>query len=111
MVWLTLLTEVLLVGFRKLPFTCTYPLFQHSAVVVAMPYVFGYFAFTAITSELELEAFSRPARGMVFFVISLGVWYIVLRVRRSFVEIHDYLIFEDAPAPAFECLHLSDGAG
>jgi hypothetical protein len=109
MIWLVLLTEVLFVGFCKLPFTCTYPLFQHSAVVVAMAYVFGYFAFTAITSELELEALSRPARGMVFLVISLCVWYVVHRVRKSFVEIRECLVFEDTPAAAFECLHLSDG--
>jgi hypothetical protein len=109
MIWLVLLTEVLLVGFRKLPFTCTYPLFQHSAVVVAMAYVFGYFAFTTITSELELEAFSSPAKGAVFLVASLGAWYIVHGVRRSFVEVPEYLIFEDTPAAAFECLHLSDG--
>jgi hypothetical protein len=109
MIWLMLLTEVLLVGFRKLPFTCTYPLFQHSAVIVAMAYVFGYFAFTAITSELELEALSRPVRGMVFLVISLCVWYVVHRVRKSFVEVRECLLFEDTPAAAFECLHLSDG--
>jgi hypothetical protein len=109
MIWLALLTEVLLVGFRKLPFTCTYPLFQHSAVVVAMALVFGYFAFTAVTSELESEAFSRPVRGIVFLLISLGVWYIVLRVRRSLVEIRENLIFEDTPAATFQCLHLSDG--
>jgi hypothetical protein len=109
MVWLVLLTEVLLVGFRKLPFTCTYPLFHHSAVVVAMAYVFGYFVFTAITSEFELEAFSGSIRGIVFLVASLGVWYLVIRVRKSFVELRENLIFEDTPATAFECLHLGDG--
>lgn len=109
MIWLVLLTEVLLVGFRKLPFTCTYPLFQHSAVVVAMAYVFGYFAFTTITSELELEALSIPVRGIVFLVISFCVWYVIHRVRKSFVEVRECLVFEDTPAAAFECLHLSDG--
>jgi hypothetical protein len=107
MAWLVLLTEVLLVGFRKLPFTCTYPLFEHSAVAVAMAYVFGYFAFTAITSELELESFSRPVMGMVFLVISLGLWYTVHRVRRLFVEVDEHLIFEDKPAVSFQLLHLS----
>ena len=36
MIWFVLLTEVLLVGFRKLPFTCTYPSFQPSAVVAVI---------------------------------------------------------------------------
>jgi len=107
MIWLVLLTDVLFVGFRKLPFTCTYPVFQHSAVAVAMAYVFGYFAFTAITSELELDAFSRPVMGMAFLVISLGVWYTVHRVRRLFTEVGEHLIFEDKPAAAFQLLDLN----
>ncbi len=107
MIWLVLLTEVLLVGFRKLPFTCTYPVFQHSAVAVALAFVFGYFAFTTITSELELEALSRPLMGMAFLVISVGVWYTAHRVRRLFTEVDEHLIFEDRPAAAFQLLHLS----
>src|ERR1700730_4919702 len=107
--WFVLLTEVLLVGFRKLPFTCTYPPFQHSAVVAVIAYVFGYFAFTAMTSELESEALLSPVMGEVFLVISLGVWYIVHRVRRSVVEVDEPLTFEGAPAAPFELLHLTDG--
>jgi len=99
----------LLVGFRKLPFTCSYPLFQHSAVVVAIAYVLAYFVFTAVTSELESQAFSGPFMGVVVFVISLGVWYIVHRVRSSFAELAGPVIFEDTPAAAFELLHLSEG--
>ncbi len=108
-IWCVLLTEVLLVGFRKLPFTCSYPLFQHSAVVVAIAYVLAYFVFTAVTSELESQAFSGPFMGVVVFVISLGVWYIVHRVRSSFAELAGPVIFEDTPAAAFELLHLSEG--
>ena len=107
-IWSVLLTEVLLVGFRKLPFTCTYPVFQHSAVVVAMAYVFGYFAFTAVTAEFEAEAFSRPVWGILFLVPGLGVWYLVHRVRKSFVEAREHLVFEDVPAAAFERLHLNE---
>jgi hypothetical protein len=110
-IWVVLLTEVFLVGFRKLPFTCTYPLFRHSAVVVAITYVFGYFAFTASTAELESEAFLSPARGIVSLAISLGVWYAVLRVRKNLTEVDEPLVFEDIPAPAFDLLHLSDRGG
>jgi hypothetical protein len=108
-IWCVLLTEVLLVGFRKLPFTCSYPLFQHSAVVVAIAYVLAYFVFTAVTSELESQAFSGPLMGVVFLVISLGVWYVVHRVRSYFAEVAEHVIFEDIPAAAFEFLHLGEG--
>lgn len=108
-IWLVLLSEVLLVGFRKLPFTCTYPSFQPSAVVALIAYVLGYFAFAVITSELESEALSSPVAGGVFLVMSLGVWYTVHRTRRSAMEIDEHLVFEDSPAADFELLHLTDG--
>jgi hypothetical protein len=108
-IWLVLLSEVLLVGFRKLPFTCTYPLFQPSAVVAVIAYVLGYFAFVVITSELESEALSSPVAGGVFLVMSLGVWCTVHRIRSSVMEIEEHLVFEDSPAADFELLHLTDG--
>jgi len=107
--WFVLLTEVLIAAFCKLPFTCTYPPFQHSAVVMVMAYVFGYFAFTVITPQIESDALSAPVRGTLFLFLSLGVWYSVHRIRKSVLEADAKLIFEDVPAPAFQCLHLSDG--
>jgi hypothetical protein len=107
--WLVLLTEVLVVGFRKVPFTCTYPPFQPSAVVTAVACVLGYFAFTAVTSELESEAFVSPVSGSLFLVMSLGAWCTVHRIRSSVVEVDQELTFEDTPAAPFQFLHLTDG--
>ena len=56
-----LLAEILLVRFRKLPFTCTYPPFEHSAVVVVIVYVLGFLAFAGVTSELEFDTLMNPA--------------------------------------------------
>ncbi|PYX86077.1 MAG: hypothetical protein DMG70_01460 [Acidobacteria bacterium] len=106
--WLWLLTEVLLVDFHKLPFACAYPSFQPSAVVAMIAFVLGYFAFTAMTADLEAKALVSPGVGGVFLVISLGVWYAVYGIRRSVVGIDNHLMFEDAPARHFEFLHLSD---
>lgn len=44
-IWVVSLSEILLVRFAKLPFTCRYPAFRHSAVVVVLAYGLGYFAF------------------------------------------------------------------
>ncbi|MGA8436780.1 MAG: hypothetical protein WB762_12285 [Candidatus Sulfotelmatobacter sp.] len=109
MVWLALLTEVLLVGFRKFPFTCTYPSFQPSAVIAVIAFVLGYFAFTAMTSQLESEVLASPLAGGVFLVMSLGVWYALHRVRKIVVETDQHLIFEDSPVAHFELLRLTDG--
>jgi len=76
---------------------------------MVMAYVFGYFAFTVITPQIESDALSAPVRGTLFLFLSLGVWYSVHRIRKSVLEADAKLIFEDVPAPAFLCLHLSDG--
>jgi hypothetical protein len=41
--WSLLLTEVLLLRFRKIPFTCSYPPFRDSAVVLVLSFVLGFF--------------------------------------------------------------------
>jgi hypothetical protein len=107
--WSALLSEMLLVRFRKLPFTCTYPPFQHSAVVAVILYVLGFLAFTGMTSEFEFGMFTNPAVGIVFVVIGLACLGIVRRMRREMIDIDQQIIFEDTAAAQFEFLRLSDG--
>lgn len=108
--WIVLLTEVLVTGFRKLPFTCSYPPFHHSAVVVVIAFVFGYYAFAVMTSELEGEAFENPARGIVRLLICLAVWYGIYRFRKTVIDGREHLIFEDVPDAPFERLCLTEGS-
>ena len=107
-VWSWLLAEILLVRFRKLPFTCTYPPFEHSAVVVVIVYVLGFLTFAGVTSELELDTLMNPSSSVVFLAIGLGVWSLVRHMRRDALELDKQVIFEDIAAPQFEFLHLSD---
>ena len=106
--WSVLLAEILLVRFRKLPFTCTYPPFEHSAVVLVIGYVLGFLVFAGVTSELEFDSLTNPAAGIVFVVIGVGVWSLVRHMRREALELDQQIIFEDVPAPQFEFLHLGD---
>ena len=108
-IWSVLLTEILLTRFRKLPFTCTYPSFQYSAVVNVIAYTLGFLAFAGMTSDFESEALTNPVMGIVFFVFGIGAWFVVRRVRQGVVEIDKELIFEDVPASGFEFLYLADG--
>lgn len=107
--WSALLSEVLLVRFRKIPFTCTYPPFQHSAVVAVIVYGLGFLGFAGMTSEVEFAMFMNPVVGIVFLVIGLAVWGILGRVRRGMVDVDKQIIFEDLAAAQFEFLRLSDG--
>jgi hypothetical protein len=108
-IWSALLTEIFLTNFRKFPFTCTYPPFQHSVVVNVIAYTLGFLAFAGITSELESAVFARPVMGIFLFMLAIGGWFLVHRVRQGVVEIDKELIFEDVPGSGFEFLYLSDG--
>ncbi len=103
-----LLAEILLARFHKLPFTCSYPPFQHSAVVAVIIYVLGFLAFVEMTSQLEVDTLRNPANGVTFVVIGAAVWLIARRLRRNAIEIDRQIIFEDNPGTGFEFLHLMD---
>lgn len=47
--------------------------------------------------------------GIDLFVIGIGAWFMVRRVRQGVVEIAKELIFEDVPVSGFELLYLADG--
>ena len=108
-VWSVLFTEILLVRFRKLPFTCTYPPFQHSAVVSVIICVLGFMVFSEMTAQLESEAFASPGNGIILLIVCLAVWAGIRRVRQGVVGVDRELVFEDVASSGFEFLHLSDG--
>ena len=102
-----LLADILLVRFRKVPFTCSYPPFRHSAIVVMLVYFFGFSAFVGLTSSLEYWALLHPALIFLFIPVTFGAWYLLHRFRRETMEIDKHLIFEEQPPTAFEVLDLA----
>jgi hypothetical protein len=108
--WSLLLIEVLLLRFRKIPFTCSYPPFRDSAVVLALSYVLGFVVFVVPTSNLEHWALANPAVMAAWFVIVLLAWYGVSRIHRGDMQIDQELIFEEKAPVAFELLDLGRGS-
>lgn len=106
-IWSVLLADILLVRFRKVPFTCSYPPFRHSAIVVMLVYFFGFSAFVALTSGLEHWALLNPPWVLIFIPIILGVWYARSRFQQDTIEIDKELIFEERQPADFEVLDLS----
>jgi hypothetical protein len=107
--WSLLLTDILLLRFRKIPFTCSYPPFRDSAVVLVLFYVLGFFVFVVLTSHLEHWGLSNPILMGSLIAIVLIAWYVVSRFHQGIEEIDKELIFEEnAPAP-FELLDLGRG--
>lgn len=107
--WSLLLAEILLLRFRKVPFTCSYPPFRDSAVVLVLTCVLGFFVFVILTSSLEHWALLSPLLMGLFVVVPLVVGYALSRWREEVPEIDKELIFEESPK-GFELLDLGHGA-
>ncbi|MGB2620721.1 MAG: hypothetical protein WA857_14545 [Candidatus Acidiferrum sp.] len=93
--------ELLLVRFRKIPFTCTYPPFQsHSALILAA-YLFGFIIFTSYLPELDLWSLADPWRAIVFFPLIAAVLASIHFYRKQMLDMDKQLIFEEFSASGF----------
>ena len=106
-IWSVILTDVLLVRFRKVPFTCSYPPFRHSAIVVMLVYLFGFSAFVGLTSSVDQWVLGNHAAMLIFIPLVLGTRYARLRFELGTIAIDKQLIFEEKPRAEFEILDLA----
>ncbi len=102
----TLLAAILLVRFRKVPFTCSYPPFRDSAIPIIIAYVFGFSAFVGITARIEYAALHNPLMLLLFVPLLIAVWYALRRYQQETIAIDKNLIFEEKQPVAFEVLGL-----
>jgi hypothetical protein len=106
--WSVLLTEVVLIRFRKLPFTCSLPLFQQHSIVTLLGCVFGFFLFAVITPQMEEWAFADPVRMIVFIPLIAAAWYVPRHIRQNAMDVEKELLFEETQTRAVEVLQLGD---
>jgi hypothetical protein len=105
-----LLTQILLRNFRKIPFTCSYPPFGQSSVLLALFYVMGFFAFVSLISHLEHWALPSLV-GTVVLIAAMAVGCIVApRVGHDEENVEDTLLFDEHAPVAFDLLDLRKGS-
>jgi hypothetical protein len=81
--WSLLLSDAVLIRFRKLPFTCSFPVFQQHSIVTLLGCVFGFFLFAVVTPQLESWAFVEPVRMIVFVPLAAVGWYVPHHIRQN----------------------------
>ena len=106
--WAVLLTKILLVRFRKLPFTCSLPLFKQHSIVILLSFVFGYLIYALSTPEFESAALQQPLRMITLAPAALVAWLIPHYLEKNTPEIDRKLIFEESPTRTIELLQLGD---
>jgi len=93
--------EVVLMRFRKIPFTCTYPPFQSGSALTFVAGFFGFVFFTIYLPEMELWALG-DARRTVLFLPLLGVVLLgIQQYRKQMLDMDKHLIFEETTATNF----------
>jgi hypothetical protein len=107
-IWAVLLTNIVLVRFRKLPFTCTLPLFKQHSIVILLAFCFGYLIYAVSTPEFESSALSRPERLLSLAPVIVIAWLVPHYLAGNTPEIERRLIFEESATRNFELLRLSD---
>jgi hypothetical protein len=95
------LIEILLLRFRKIPFTCSYPPFQSHSALLFVAYLFGFVIFTSYLPELELWCLADPWRVSLFIPLLAIPLVAVHFYRKQMLEMDKNLIFEEVSASHF----------
>jgi hypothetical protein len=93
--------ELLLLRFRKIPFTCSYPPFQSHSALILVGYLFGFVIFTSYLPELELWSLAEPWRTSLFIPLVVAILVSVLQYRKQMLDMDKHLIFEESSASGF----------
>ena len=98
---MVVLVEILLIRFRKMPFTCPYPSFESHSPLIAVGYLFGFYIFKSWLPELDQWSVLRPINA-VWIIPLLGsvlaglTWY-----RNQMLDMDKRLSFEAVSRPTF----------
>jgi hypothetical protein len=90
-----LLVEILLVRFRKIPFTCSYPPFESNSGIILVAYLFGFFAFTEYLPEMEHWSLDEPLRAVCFVALFAIAFGSVYAYRKQMLDMDKQLVFEE----------------
>jgi len=108
LVWSVLLTNTVLIRFRKLPFTCSLPVFKQHSIVILISFCFGYLIYAGSTPEFEASALREPLRMLELLPLVLIAWYVPRYFAKNAIEIERRMIFEESAPRTVEGLRLSE---
>ena len=93
--------EVLLVKFRKIPFTCTYPAFQSNSPLFLVAYLVGFVVFTIYIPQTVLWSVVTRWGAAVFIPLVLLSLIGLRQFRKQMLDMDKQLIFEEDSASGF----------
>src|SRR5450631_1487442 len=100
------LLNLLLVWFRKIPFTCSYFPGKTSMAVMFFLYLAGFSAYSWTMADLESKLIDDPAQLLLFYAVIAAALYGLSRLEKRELGVDDALIYEDEPDPLVRSLEL-----
>ncbi len=101
-----LLLNLLLVWFRKIPFTCSYFPGKTSMAAMAFLYLAGFTTYSWSMADVEAKLISRPAGLVLFYALGGLALYGLAWLEKRELGVDDSLIYEDEPDPIVRRLEL-----
>jgi hypothetical protein len=102
-----LLLEILLIGFRKVPFTCAHLPGKVNLTFLSVIYVFGFTMYSRIMASFEAWLGARPAAACLFFVCAASAVVLLGRWRVWLLGDTPALDYEDPGYPVICTLDLT----
>ena len=96
-----LLIDVLLLTFRKIPFTCTYPPFQSHSPLILLAYLIGFLLFGVYLPRAVQWAIVTRWGAWLFVPFILTSFAALREYRRQMLPMDKELIFEEEPSSPF----------
>lgn len=90
-----LLIEILLVTFRKIPFTCSAPHFKSNIPLSVFFCLVGFIVFTWWVPNIERRASDDPLWYLKFVLVITGIWLGLAHYRRKMTRFDHQTIFEE----------------
>jgi len=106
--WTVLLTNLLLIRFRKLPFACTLPVFKQHSIVIVIGFCFGFLIYAVSTPDFESSALLHPLEMLSLLPVAAVAWFVPRYLEKNTIDLEKRLIFEEAAVRTVEGLRLSE---
>ena len=100
------LLNLLLVWFRKIPFTCSYFPGKTSMAVMFALYLAGFAAYSWSMADLEAKLIGEPVPLLLFYATAAALLVGLARLEKRELGVDDSLIYEDEPDPIVRSLEL-----
>jgi len=102
-----LLTDAVLIGFRKIPFTCSKQLETRQLLIRILSCVLGVLVAVPVLTHFERWMLQQPARFAVLAVLAAGACYALWRHKSGILPAEHTVLFEEQSSAAFELLKLA----